>query len=248
MKTEIVLVAMMMFGQIQGTDPKGILQWSSDPIFALSSEPTPNNAHEFAVREINKYMDWAASPRKIGEFYTTPRTTALTYIYTANGTAQQSFSIGHDGAIELNKITIEDALLLLYSNQATQQLEREREWDRLARAREEEAKSVPPVKLKGPKGESYRVKNLPRWSPDKTLLGDSACTLKRVRILETDNQKRDTVLHEMMHVATSCREDASLHRAIYALTPGILKMLQDNPDLVKYLTEKPTPTTEREHR
>lgn len=41
-----------------------------------------------------------------------------------------------------------------------------------------------------------------------------------------------------------CSHDLELHRTIYAMTPKLLKMLQENPDLVKYLTTPPVKPAE----
>lgn len=58
-----------------------------------------------------------------------------------------------------------------------------------------------------------------------------------------EGQKRDTVLHEVLHtVISNCglsdewgvdKEEGIVRR----ITPGILAVLRDNPDLVAYLTE-----------
>lgn len=83
------------------------------------------------------------------------------------------------------------------------------------------------------------MKSAPDGSIGTNILGDTNCTLKRVRLTVHGADKQDSMMHEMMHVATGCKTDPELHSLIYALAPGILKMLQENPDLVKYLTTKP---------
>lgn len=58
-----------------------------------------------------------------------------------------------------------------------------------------------------------------------------------------DDTRRETVLHELLHGVWNLTLLEKLYSAeqaeqvIYALSPFILGMLQDNPDLVLYLTE-----------
>lgn len=55
----------------------------------------------------------------------------------------------------------------------------------------------------------------------------------------TLQQERTTLLHEIQHVilgTESSDEDTTTHDFIYKLSPQLLQVLQDNPDLLFYLT------------
>lgn len=207
----------------QGADTMWIVQ---------QTKPFPFTAHDYALSRINELRDYERSKG-------TDRTTDYMYRFIG-GTSpgkEQSVAIT-DGKVELENMTMEDAVLLLYSSEADRTLTSMKEWDRQEKMREEAKASIPPDKMKvGP--DKWNVHNLPAWSKDPTVMADTTCALKRIRILEDGYNKPDSMLHEMLHAATGCSQDIELHRTIYAMTPKLLKMLQENPDLVKYLTAPP---------
>lgn len=60
--------------------------------------------------------------------------------------------------------------------------------------------------------------------------------LERGRTLQ---QERTTLLHEIQHVLLGTEtsdEDITAHQFIYKLSPKLLQVLQDNPELYSYLT------------
>lgn len=207
-------------------DGTGLSYW------VQTSTQFPLNAHNYALSRINElhdYMKARGSNQSVDYVYR--------FIGGPSPGKEQSVAI-EDGKVELENITMEDAVLLLYSSEAERTLESMKEWDRRGKEREERIADKPPDKMKvGP--DKWDVHNLPAWSTDGTLLGDTNCADKRIRLLETGYGKPDSMLHEMLHAATGCSHDLELHRTIYAMTPKLLKMLQENPDLVKYLTTPP---------
>ncbi len=60
------------------------------------------------------------------------------------------------------------------------------------------------------------------------------------------SSEQDTVLHELLHCIMGHKftdEKIRGHEAISTLTPKLLKLFQDNPELVKYLQQDETTTT-----
>lgn len=187
----------------------------------------PKNTHDFAVERINAYHDYKLSKG-------IPIT--VDYMFTING-ANQSFAVDKDGHVSLREISLEDAFLLLYSMQTDNLMDKEKRWDAEEEAREKARADKPPDKLKvGTR--DWDVHSLPAWSRDTTLMADTNCDLRRVRVLETSRDKQDSMLHEILHIATGCNHSLELHRTIYAITPRLLKLLQANPDVVDYLTKR----------
>jgi hypothetical protein len=68
------------------------------------------------------------------------------------------------------------------------------------------------------------------------------CTTKRRIYLESGRplqQERTTLLHEIQHVLLGTQtsdEEITNHEFIYKLSPKLLQVLQDNPELYSYLT------------
>ena len=77
---------------------------------------------------------------------------------------------------------------------------------------------------------------------DENAVRSGWCTAKDRIYLETGRtlqQERTTLLHEIQHVilgSESSDEDTTAHDFIYRLSPQLLQVLQDNPDLLFYLT------------
>lgn len=67
------------------------------------------------------------------------------------------------------------------------------------------------------------------------------CAVKNSIYLETGRtlqQERTTLLHEIQHVILGTEhseEETTYHAFIYKLSPKLLQVLQDNPDLLFYL-------------
>ncbi len=60
-----------------------------------------------------------------------------------------------------------------------------------------------------------------------------------LEIGRTLQQERTTLLHEIQHVilgSENSAEETTVHQFIYRLSPKLLQVLQDNPELYSYLT------------
>lgn len=217
----------------QTPTPPLVVEGTDQSYWVQPATPLPMNAHDYALSRISELHDYMKARGS---------NQAEDYVYRFIGGRspgkEQSVAI-KDGKVELENMTMEDAVLLLYSTEADNTLTSMKEWDRNEKER---IASKPPDKMKvGP--DKWNVHNQPAWSTDGTVLADTDCASKSIRILETGPGKPDSMLHEMLHAATGCSHNLELHRTIYAMTPKLLKMLQENPDLVKYLTQpivKPT--------
>jgi hypothetical protein len=77
---------------------------------------------------------------------------------------------------------------------------------------------------------------------DDNAVRSNWCTAKRRIYLEsgrTLQQERTTLLHEIQHVllgTETSEEEITTHQFIYKLSPKLLQVLQDNPELYSYLT------------
>jgi hypothetical protein len=77
---------------------------------------------------------------------------------------------------------------------------------------------------------------------DGNAVKEGWCTAKDCIYLETGRplqQERTTLLHEIQHVilgTENSKEETSYHDFIYKLSPKLLQVLQDNPELYFYLT------------
>lgn len=64
----------------------------------------------------------------------------------------------------------------------------------------------------------------------------SALTIE-IAAEQADAQKRDTLLHEVIHCIEFALHLEFEERQVHALASGLLCVLRDNPELVAYLTE-----------
>ena len=117
----------------------------------------------------------------------------------------------------------------------------------------ESQRPVPPRHLKIGSA-VYTIELIERVPPagDASGLAGKACDENAVRngwcagngriYMETGRtlqQERTTLLHEIQHVilgTESSDEEATTHDFIYKLSPQLLQVLQDNPELYSYLT------------
>lgn len=228
----ILMLATVAFGQQEKPQP---------PIFAFANSDalswSPHNAHEMALEEFRRYRDYQENkPKSYGSLYPNiDHEFVISYTASFKDQPSQSFTIEMDGTITLNNITAEDALLLLASDMSRNNLTSMKEFDRQQAQRDEERKVNPPTKLRAGK-KNFKVSSVPLL--DNGVLGNTNCSTQHINILMSDGAKRVGVLHEMMHVATGCDGSSSLHRAIYRLQVPLLKLLQDNPDMVDYLLKR----------
>lgn len=76
---------------------------------------------------------------------------------------------------------------------------------------------------------------------DDNAVRNGWCTAKNRIYLETGRtlqQERTTLLHEIQHVilgTETSEEEITIHEFIYKLSPKLLQVLQDNPELYSYL-------------
>lgn len=200
----------------------GTVTYSSG-VFVEPPTARYKNAREYALSRIKEFEDYQKKSKNWSM--------NAMYYATFNG-ARQSFGV-KDGEVSLENITLEDAFLLLYAEQSDKMLAEARTWDREEAAR----KDVPPSKIKY-KGVQWTLASVPDWSSG-AILGTTYCGLKYVKALDTDPDKRGTVMHEMMHVVAGCQDNRELHSLIQKVAPGLVALLRENPDLVTYLTGAP---------
>lgn len=198
-------------------------------------ESQPQSVREYAQSIIKEYSEYMISHGHFTDY------TVMVFSFTG-ATYNSSFAIEKDGSITLNHISAEDALLAMAAIRAGDSLREMQLWDRDETKRKQAEASVPPTDFR------YGTTH---WKTQKAkdgtigdgVLADTNCTLKRVRLTIHGEDKQDSMMHEMMHVVTGCDFNPELHGLIYELAPGIVKILQENPDLVKYLTTKPKPVS-----
>jgi hypothetical protein len=212
----------------------------------FGDQPAPKTTREYAVSLLHTYRDYMmkrdaereGKPDAQGITWTTSSIPGAYWYAESINAGGSKVSIDFDGKVSYSgkELTAEDALVLLVAIQLDQQLKEMEEQDKQeARAKEERA-SVPPAKLKSGQ-KTFDVRNVAKVD-NKNSLGSTNCDYDHIRILMTDPNKRVGVLHEMMHVATWCNADPALHKAIYELQYPLLKLMQDNPDMVDYLMRR----------
>lgn len=96
------------------------------------------------------------------------------------------------------------------------------------------------------RGRRWRVRLVPR----STLGGDlGECHYDHARLSVATRQSpfdtRDTLLHEALHAVLGAPEwvksPAEEERYVLALATGLMSVLRDNPEFVRWLTEPITP-------
>ena len=203
----------------------------------------PKNAHEYALqtfKEWKEYMD-ARDARLTAKMAAKGLTlipsdvhNSERYISSPFGGEIRTISIDENGNIILTNTTMEEAILLVVANEMNRELDNIKIWDADDAARDAAKKSVPPSTMKVGAA-SVRIEDQSLWAA--YTLGDTNCATRKINLLNDSSEKKSTLLHEMMHVATNCNAAPALHRAITQMAPALLKLLQDNPEIVKYLTE-----------
>lgn len=216
--------------------------------FAFSpfvSSEAPNNAREYALDVFRRKRDYEEKRmalinerlKKQGRETWNFTRQGPNYTFIGIDGRHQSFRIDDDsGKVEYENLSPEDALLMVVAFHAESQLTEIREYDRQKDQELEERESKPPVHM-SVAGVKWAIVPKPTKAMKGTL-GQTDCTLKKVLIDKNDSEKRDTVMHELMHVATGCYLGQNEHAFIFRTTPGLLKLLQDNPDLADYLLKR----------
>lgn len=233
-----LLLAFVLVGAARGQQPTvgtftGTAVQSDDGwIAGLVATPTPTkNAHDYALSIFKAHRDYVRAKNKDGVCCFS----VMSYVY-AGPEGEQTFTLGDDDKLVLHNLSLEDAVLLLLAEEVQREWDREKEWDALEAARLDK----PPAKFKVGT-QTWVMDDQPDWSNNR-VLGDTNCNLRRVRTLETDYDKRGTVMHELMHVATGCRDDKALHHLITETATPLVKLLRDNPDIAQWLLSyKPKP-------
>jgi hypothetical protein len=149
---------------------------------------------------------------------------------------RHTFSVDDAGKVVYANLTPEQALLFMTEFELAREDQAFEDLDKEQAARD----LVPPRVLRNGTA-AWTMQDLQNWLKLPGTVGDTNCSLKRVRVLsdqESTKDKRDTVLHELMHVASNCDQRLSTHRAIYEIAPTLLRLLRENPDLVKFLVGK----------
>ena len=215
-----ILPSMGLQAQSDATVPQ------NPPAFGFSLQPT-----------IQAYID-----AKIKEYKEdrglTPTQNICVYLSNVGANYCSVLSFGEDGKIVHEGMTTEQALALYFIQYKDQNIQ---EWQEFNTRMEKAAFSrslTPPSKIKVG-SQQYILQHLEEWTKNPYVAADTNCSLKRVRIMQSDGSKQDSVLHEMMHVTSHCDTNIGTHRAIYQMSNNLLKILQDNPDLVEFLMKKP---------
>lgn len=229
-------------GAISQTPPnKGDTPFTTEGIF--STPPTadfPKNVHDYALQKIKEFDDYQKSkPSKLGTLVMVEQGYSFSFRFNSSTTVQ-SFSLDKDGKFIGDNLSMEDALLWMVAMDEERRLAEQKRWDRSMKESEDAIKSVPPAKFRFG-GERWLLYNGPAWTY-VNVSADTTCAIKRVRVLEDDHEKQSDVFHELMHVASGCRNGARVHEVISNLSGPLLKLLQENPDMVDYLFRKPTYT------
>lgn len=83
-------------------------------------------------------------------------------------------------------------------------------------------------------GREFEVKMLDEYEGQVGGVDHPTCTIN----IKSGQQKlleADTILHESLHVLDEIFQLSLTERHVYCLTGGIIALLRDNPDFVKYL-------------
>jgi hypothetical protein len=206
--------------------------------FAFSSlgyvPPMPMNVHDYALQKVKEYDDYQRSRDR--QFMDVE----MPYIFSfhgPNGVNEQSFAVHKDGTIDFTNVTPDDVILWLYAFDLERRLSVQQKFDKADDERKEAESSVPPARFRiGP--QHWHTENVPDWSLGSGVLADTNCNAKRLRFIIHGPNKQTSMMHELLHVATGCKDNLEVHSWIYEASPTLLKLLQENPDLVKYLTTK----------
>jgi hypothetical protein len=212
--------------------------WGQDTYYHIGDwQPShlyPKNAREGALQAIQEYDDYTMTRNS----YLVPASindNAIVYEwkYGNDPNGWQSFKLSTDGKFTFENISAEDALLAVMGNKLRDSLNHMKREDAAEAERQKERDSIPPETLKSKKY-TYKISSVPEFPGD--VLAVTHCNTARIESLISDEHKRISIMHEMMHVATNC--DPKVHTAIYELAAPLLKMLQDNPNMVDYLTNR----------
>lgn len=85
-------------------------------------------------------------------------------------------------------------------------------------------------------GREFEVKMLDEYDGQVGGVDHPSCTIN----IKSGQQKlleADTILHEAVHVLDEIFQLGLTERHVYCLTGGIIALLRDNPELVKYLQD-----------
>lgn len=199
---------------------------------AYASPNASTDVHSWALSKLKAYNDY--SRQRYPGFTLNDKGPVFAYAFRFGvDDVDQGFSVNEDGKVELRNMSMEDAVLALMANNYEEMLEREKKWDKQHAAEEEERASRPPAVLKFDT-KFYPIKNVSTLPTG--VAAQTNCGQQWIKSLMSDSAKRISVLHEMMHVATNC--DERDHASIYRMQGPLLRMLQQNPDMVRYLTQK----------
>lgn len=85
-------------------------------------------------------------------------------------------------------------------------------------------------------GREFEVKMLDEYEGQVGGVDHPSCTIN----IKSGQQKlleADTILHEAVHVLDEIFQLGLTERHVYCLTGGIIALLRDNPEFVKYLQD-----------
>lgn len=197
---------------------------------AMEIDP-PKSWRDWALEQIKYHREYEA--KKDAKFGVKDRgdSPELTYFSSMGGKESRASVSVEDGKVKIDgDMTMEDVLLVLIAEKDANQRSLEERWDRDEEARKQK---VPDHVIVG--GRKWPVISAPNWEfRGDGVLADTNCALRKIHVLDTDRNKPDSVMHELMHVASGCNPSPALHRFIYETSQGMVNILHDNPEIADY--------------
>ena len=174
------------------------------------------------------------------------------YVYgELNSSDGKYMSIGSKG-ITLKNISKDEALWLLADTAMSMQGAMMKTYEDQEVAREKEEASIPPIIVTDAEHipasyiEQQKATQEMELAPYGQVFGYTNCKDRKIYIDKNDFAKRQTVFHEVIHVALDCsypEKTETQHEFIEETSQKLLLILQRNPALVDYLTMR-SPETE----
>jgi hypothetical protein len=211
----------------------GTITVTSSPNFAS----VPITATEEAKSEVAKFYDYRA--QHPDGFPSMKDSDPIYWIKGYDG-LNKKFGFDATGKIILENMTAEEAAVWLYADRVDAA-----RYSAMAyvhqQAEEKKAElSVPPRRFYF-KNTPWDVEQVPDYTLDRpTVLAETYCGLGIIRAVAIAPKKQVSMMHEMLHVVTGCDDEPGMHDLIYKIAPGLVNLLKQNPDLVKYLTQDET--------
>lgn len=199
----------------------------------ITMEDAPVSIHDYMISQVKQ---WTAHEKD--KYPGVQVLMPLNIAYTTKDGKRSSLIVDEDGELHFDNMTAEDALLMLISEEIYRTMESNKLSDYYEAEHKKAMADIPPPKVKV-EGKYWPIWNVPQYDQDANILASANCNARWIKVRDDRTEKRTSVMHELMHVATGCDKDEKLHSVIYRMAPALLKLMQDNPDVVNYLMTKP---------